>query len=161
WNVTARMQVPYVRQFNEDREITAWFLLDMSPSVDFGSLQQNKRNVLIEFTAVLARLLARHGHRVGELFYCGTVGTHIPAGSGRRHVLRMIDTLQSRPELPGAPATDLGEFLRASFDVLKRRSLVFVVSDFISAPGWAEPLALLSRRHEILAVRLFDPLELE
>ncbi|MEO6340717.1 MAG: DUF58 domain-containing protein, partial [Caulobacteraceae bacterium] len=71
WNVTARTQIPYVREHNEDREIAAWFLLDLSPSVDFGSSEVNKRQVLIEFTTVLARLLTRQGNRVGALFFGG------------------------------------------------------------------------------------------
>src|SRR4051812_21267997 len=79
WNVTARMDTPYVREHNEDREITAWFLLDLSPSIDFGSGAVKKRQLLIEFTTVLARLLTRHGNRVGALFYGGGVDRVIPA----------------------------------------------------------------------------------
>jgi uncharacterized protein (DUF58 family) len=161
WNVTARMQTPHVREHNEDREITAWFMLDLSPSVDFGSSAVKKRQVLIEFTALLARLLTRSGNRVGALFYGGEVDTVIPARGGRRHVLHILNALLARPEMKRARATDLGEFLHAGFDIVRRRSLVFVISDFISTPGWEEPLSLLSRRHELLAVRLFDPLEMQ
>src|SRR3989304_6858003 len=81
WNVTARLQTPYVREFNEDREVTAWFLLDLSPSVDFGSQQVKKRSVSAEFVAVLARLLTRYGNRVGALLYGDRVG---PGNPGRR-----------------------------------------------------------------------------
>ena len=161
WNVTARTQIPYVREHNEDREIAAWFLLDLSPSVDFGSGEASKRQVLIEFTTVLARLLTRHGNRVGALFFSGQVDTVIPARGGRRHVLHLLSTLLARPALAKAPATSLSDFLRAAFGVVRRRSLVFVISDFISTPGWEEALSLLSRRHEVLAVRLFDPLEMK
>ncbi|HTI67309.1 MAG TPA: DUF58 domain-containing protein [Caulobacteraceae bacterium] len=160
WNVTARMDTPYVREHNEDREITAWFLLDLSPSVDFGSNAVKKRQVLIEFTAVLARLLTRSGNRVGAVFYGGGVDTVIPPRGGRRHVLHIMDSLLARPEMKTARTTDLHEFLRAGFDLVRRRSLLFVISDFISTPGWEEALSLLSRRHELLAVRLFDPLEM-
>ena len=160
WNVTARLQAPHVRQFNEDREVTAWFLLDLSPSVDFGSVQMKKRSVLIDSVATLTRLLTRHGNKVGVLCYGGDVDTMIPAQGGRRHVLHIINNLINRPELPSAQATDLGEFLKTAAQVVRRRSLVFLMSDFISAPGWAKPLAQLSRRHEIVAVRLFDPLEM-
>jgi uncharacterized protein (DUF58 family) len=159
WNVTARMDAPHVREHNEDREITAWFLLDLSPSVDFGSGGVKKRQLLIEFTAVLARMLTRSGNRVGALFYGAELDMVIPARGGRRHVLHMLDALMARPELARAPATNLSDFLRAGFEVIRRRSLVFVVSDFISAPGWDQALAALSRRHELLAVRLFDPAE--
>jgi uncharacterized protein (DUF58 family) len=161
WNVTARLNTPYVREYHEDREVTAWFLLDLSPSVDFGSHGVKKRSVSVEFVTVLARLLARRGNGVGALFYGDSVDTVIPPRSGRRHVLHLLDSMLSRPELPLSAATDLRDFLRAGFQIMRRRSVVFVVSDFISAPGWAEPLALLARRHEVVAVRLYDPLESE
>ena len=161
WNVTARLQTPYVREFNEDREITAWFLLDLSPSMDFGSRELRKRSVSTEFVTVLARLLTRHGNRVGALFYGDRVDAVIPARAGRRHVLHLLHRMLSRPERSRSGATNLREFLRAAFQLIPRRSLVFVVSDFISAPGWSEPLAHLAQRHEILAVRLYDPLEMD
>jgi uncharacterized protein (DUF58 family) len=160
WNVTARLQTPYVREFHEDREVTAWFLLDLSPSVDFGS-ETKKRSISTEFITVLARLLTRQGNRVGALFYGDRVDTVIPARSGRRHVLSVLHKLLSRPELPRSGGTDLREFLRTAFQVMRRRSIVFIVSDFFSAPGWAEPLAHLAQRHEVVAVRLYDPLERE
>jgi uncharacterized protein (DUF58 family) len=161
WNVTARLQTPYVREYNEDREINAWFLLDLSPSVDFGSGAVRKRSVANEFVAVLARLLTRHGNRVGALLYGDKVDTMIPARTGRRHVLHLMERMAKRPELARSSGTRLEELLHGGFQVIKRRSLVFVVSDFISAPGWARPLSLLARRHEVLAVRLYDPLEME
>src|SRR3989449_6470148 len=89
WNVTARLQTPYVREYNEDREVTAWFLLDLSPSVDFGS-NVKKRSVSTELVTVLARLLTRHGNRVGALFYGDRVDTVIPARGGRRHALHIL-----------------------------------------------------------------------
>ncbi len=161
WNVTARLQVPHVREFHEDREVTAWFLLDLSPSMDFGSRTARKRAVAAEFVAVLARLLTRHGNRVGALCYGDRLDTVIPPRAGRRHVLHLLQRLQARPAVPRSAPTDLGAFLQVAFRLLPRRSLVFLVSDFISAPGWSAPLAHLARRHEVLAVRLFDPLEAE
>src|SRR6476469_3163148 len=83
WNVTARMNTPYVRQYTEDREITAWFLLDLSPSMDFGSHDSMKRTVLVDCVATIARLLTRHGNRVGAVFYGSRVEHTIPAQSGR------------------------------------------------------------------------------
>lgn len=160
WNVTARLQVPHVRVFTEDREMSAWFLLDLSPSVDFGSGQQRKRHVSAEFVAVLARLLTRHGNRVGALLYGTGVDTVIPARGGRRHVLQLLHAMQSRPEAVADGATRLHELLQAAASVVRRRSTLFVVSDFISEPGWEKPLGLLAQRHEVLAVRLVDPLEL-
>ena len=161
WNVTARLQIPYVRQYNEDREITAWFLLDMSPSMDFGSEGMTKRQILTDFTATLARVLTRHGNRVGALLYGGNVDTVIPASTGRRHVLQIVNEMVRRPELSASPPTDLSELLRAALNIVHTRSFIFLVSDFVSAPGWDGPLNMLSQRHEILAVRPFDPLEVE
>ena len=161
WNVTARLQTPYVREFNEEREVAAWFLLDLSPSVDFGSEQVKKRAVSTEFVTVLARLLTRHGNRVGAMFYGGEVDTVIPTRSGRRHVLHILHGMLNRPELRQSSATNLNDLLRPAYDIIRRRSLVFIVSDFISRPGWAETLAHLARRHEVIAVRLYDPLEME
>jgi uncharacterized protein (DUF58 family) len=163
WNVTARMDAPYVRQYVEDREITAWFLLDLSPSVDFGTVDgaRAKRTVLVDFVATIARLLTRHGNRVGAILYADRVRQTIPARGGRPHVLRLIDGLQREPSLPKAPFTELAPLLDAGRRSIRRRSLVFLVSDFISAPGWERPLHELGRRHEVLAVRLVDPREVE
>ncbi len=161
WNVTARLQTPYVRVYNEDRDITAWFFLDLSPSVSFGSERVQKRAVAMEFVAVLARLLSRHGNPVGALFYGDRVDTVIPARGGRRHVLHIVARMLSRPERQRSAATNLRDLLQAGRQVIHRRSLVFLVSDFISAPGWEASLALLARRHEVVAVRLYDPLEME
>ena len=160
WNVTARLQTPHVREFHEDREVTAWFLLDLSPSIDFGS-QTRKRSLSIDFIAVIARLLTRQGNRVGALLYGDKLDAVIPARGGRRHVLGLLHRLLRRPEMPKSEATDLRAFLRAAYQMMPRRSLVFIVSDFFSKPGWAEPLMHLARRHEVVAVRLYDPLERE
>jgi uncharacterized protein (DUF58 family) len=160
WNVTARLMTPYIRVYNEDREVTAWFLLDLSPSVDFGS-QVKKRSLSTEFITLLTRLLTRHGNRVGCLFYGDSVDTVIPARSGRRHVLHILHRILSRPQRSRSAATNVGDFLQTAFRVIRRRSLIFIVSDFISTPGWAKSLALLAQRHEIVAVRLYDPLEMD
>lgn len=159
WNVTARTQVPHVRVYNEDREVTAWFVLDLSPSVDFGSGEVSKRQVLTEFTAVVARLLTRQGNKVGAILHDGRNDFVLPPRGGRRQVLHLIEQVLSRPRLLRAPETELGAFLGRAQAVIRRRSLVFVVSDFISRPGWARSLSLLSRRHEGIAVRLLDPLD--
>jgi uncharacterized protein (DUF58 family) len=163
WNVTARMNTPYVREFHEDRDITAWFLLDLSPSVDFGTVaaEREKRTVLVDFAATMARLLTRRGNRVGTMVFAGRETHTIPAGSGRIHVLRMIEDLLRQPRLDAAPVTDLAPLLEAAGRRIRRRSLVVLVSDFIGVPGWEQPLELLNRRHEMLAVRLVDPREVE
>ena len=160
WNVTARLQQPHVRVFTEDREMSAWFLLDLSPSVDFGSGELRKRQVSSEFVAVLARMLTRHGNRVGAMLYGAGVDTVLPARGGRQHVLQLLAALQNRPATDGAVSTRLHELLQSAAHTLKRRSTVFVVSDFISEPGWEKPLGQLAQRHEVVAVRLLDPMEL-
>ncbi|CAG0970148.1 hypothetical protein BURK1_01184 [Burkholderiales bacterium] len=159
WNVTARLQTPYVREYVEDREVSAWFLLDLSPSVDFGSSTVRKRSLSVDFVAVVARLLTRHGNRVGAMLYGDRVDTVLPARGGRRQVLHLMHKLATRPETPRSTGTRLSELVEAALRMVPRRSLVFVVSDFISEPGWDKPLGHLAKRHEVVAVRLFDPLE--
>jgi uncharacterized protein (DUF58 family) len=161
WNVSARMDTLYVRKYVEDREITAWFLLDLSPSLDFGSQDSQKREVLIDFVSTFARLLTRHGNRVGAIFYDSQVQKVIPARGGRIQVLRLINDLLRQPRLSKAPFTDLAPLFQGALNSIKKRSLVFVISDFISLTGWEKPLALLNRRNEVIAIRLTDPRELE
>ncbi|MFC5498478.1 DUF58 domain-containing protein [Caenimonas terrae] len=161
WNVTARTGVPHVRVFTEDREMAAWFLLDLSPSVDFGSGEQRKRQVSSEFVTVLARMLTRHGNRVGAMLYGAGVDHVLPTRGGRRHVLNLLNTMRARPAAVEAGTTRLHELLESAGAMLKRRSTVFVVSDFISEPGWEKPLGQLAQRHEVVAVRLLDPMELQ
>jgi len=161
WNVTARLQTPYVREYHEDREITAWFLLDLSGSVDFGSRKVKKQSVSAEFVGVLARILTRQGNRVGALMYGSGVDTVIPARKGRRHVLQILHRMMERHEDSRNKTTDLRELLDAAAHLMRRRSLVFVVSDFFSVPGWAELMSQLAQRHEVVAVRLHDPIEAE
>lgn len=164
WNVTARLQQPHVRVFTEDREMAAWFLLDLSPSVDFGSGPQRKRELLQGFVGVLARLLSRHGNRVGAMLYgrhAAAVDAVLPPRSGRTQVLRLMQLIGSPGEAGASGATRLDELLRRAALSLRQRAAVFVVSDFISEPGWEQPLAALARRHDVVAVRLLDPLERE
>ena len=160
WNVTARLQTPHVREFNADREVTAWFLLDLSGSIDFGSGEVRKRTLAMELTAVLGRLLTRHGNRVGAVYYSDGIDGVIPARGGRRHLLHVLDRMRAPAHPQSRKETNLAELLERAQSVIKRRSVVFLVSDFISTPGWARGLALLARRHEVVAVRLYDPLEM-
>lgn len=173
WNVTARMDEPYVRQYVEDREITAWFLVDLSPSMDFGTAQSEKRAVLVDIVTVLSRLLTRHGNRVGAVLYSGQTGNPhakdarqrvermIPARGGRNQVLRLINELLKQPRLPKSAFTDLRAMLEGGLMAIKKRSLIFVISDFISTPGWERALSLLNHQHEVIAIRVWDPREVE
>lgn len=162
WNATARLQVPHVRQFNEDREITAWFLVDLSGSVNFGTGATTKRAMAVDFVALVSRLLTRHGNRVGALLYTDRVELVLPAQAGRLHVLHLVDRLLKTGNTPKrSKGTQLGELLARALTTIKRRSLVIVVSDFISDPGWARALAQLGQRHDVLAVRLYDAVEMD
>ena len=176
WNVTARLNAPHVRVFTEDREMSAWFLLDLSPSIHFGPQGHAKRDILTRFVAVLARLLTRHGNRVGAMLYgaggaggaknaegrsARAVDAVLPPRNSRAQVLQLVHRLLQPAAERAAGGTQLGLLLQAGLGGIRRRSSVFVVSDFISAPGWEKPLAQLAQRHDVVAVRLFDPLELE
>jgi uncharacterized protein (DUF58 family) len=161
WNVTARMNSPYVRQYSEDREITSWFLLDRSPSMAFGRVERPKERVLIDLVTTMARLLTRNGNRVGAILYNNRIERIIPPRGGRNQVLRLTLELLRKAEAPAQTMTDLGVLIDAGLNTCKRRSLVFLVSDFISKPGWQRPLALLNGRHELIGIRLWDPIEVE
>ncbi len=169
WNVTARMQTPYVREHQEDREVAAWFLVDMSGSVHFGSGAVSKRQLAAEAVTVLARLLSQHGNRVGVMLFSGTqvrAEVLVPARSGRRHLLHVLQLMLS--DLPAAgtrptagTTTDLRVLLSQAQAVIRRRASIFLVSDFITQPDWHAPLSQLARRHEVVAIRLRDRLEQE
>ena len=159
WNVTARMDMPYVRRYLEDREVTAWFLLDLSPSMAFGAVERRKESVMVDFVGVLARLLTRNGNRVGAILYDNKVEFAIPPRSGRPQVLRLINDIQRQQSSPGGAMTDLSKLLQSAFNSIKRRSLIFLVSDFICLPGWDKAMDRLNSKHDLLAVRLWDPRE--
>jgi len=159
WNVTARLQIPHVRQFTEDRELCAWFLLDLSPSIDFGA-RQRKRSVSEAFVAVMASLVLRHGNRAGAVLYGNAVESVLPAKSGRRHILHLMQRIRERPMAQPAGGTRLADLIERARPTMRHRSCVFVVSDFISEDGWEAPLARLAERHDVVAVRLYDPLEM-
>lgn len=162
WNVTARMHTPYVREHLEEREITAWFLVDLTGSINFGSSQVTKRMLALHYVATLARLLTRHGNRVGAILYEGpdslTQGI-IPPRTGRAHILHLIHRMQSPNDTALRGETNLNDLFNLAQAVIKRRSTVFVVSDFISAPGWETTLKPLANRHDVVAARLMDPME--
>lgn len=165
WNVTARTDVPHVREYLEDREITAWLVLDTSASMAFGPPARRKHRVLTEVAATVAQLLSRGGSRVGAILFDGAVREVIPPGQGRNQVLRIIDRLlRAVPDdepVTSPGTTDLAGALRAAHGVARRRSLVVLVSDFIGPGGWQAPLGLLARRHDVVAVQVVDRHEFE
>jgi uncharacterized protein (DUF58 family) len=162
WNVTARMNEIYVRQYREEKELTAWLLVDLSPSMDFGTVQRFKRQLAIDFAGVAAYIITRHGDKVGAIGFPTQAGrVFIPPRTGREQALRVVHTLASQPSVAGGGRTDLGDVLHQLHRVLRRRSLVFLVSDFHSPGGWEAKLAELGRRHDVIAVRVEDPRERE
>jgi uncharacterized protein (DUF58 family) len=162
WNVTARMDTPYVRQYVEDRELTAWLLLDRSASMGFGPVDRQKNHVLAEVATTLASVLAKGGNKVGAVLLGNEVEQVVPPASGRNQVLRIARQLIDVPTSPGpGTTTDLSVLLRAALGMVRRRSLIVIVSDFISEPGWDAPLGLLARRHEVVAIQIADPREFE
>jgi uncharacterized protein (DUF58 family) len=201
WNVTARTDTPHVRQYLEDRDVTAWLLLDRSPSMGFGPVDRSKHVVLTEIAATVAQLLSRGGNRVGAVLFDAQVDEIVPPGSGRKQVLRIIsrllDTPSSGPEAAPAPReqsvrslrspwspriwrssrssrssraagagagrrmTALAVPLRAAQGIARRRSMVVIVSDFITEPGWERPLTQLAARHDVVALRVVDRREFD
>lgn len=157
WNATARLDAPFVRDYLEDREIPVWFLLDMSPSMQFEGVSVSKHAVLMEFTLLMCRLMLGRGNRAGAMTFSGQVDRTIPANGGRRQLLHILNEVGHYR--PGRQATDLKAVLGHAARVIRRRSLVFVVSDFISGPGWEDALRLLAVKHDVVAVRLTDPLD--
>jgi uncharacterized protein (DUF58 family) len=158
WNVTARMDTPYVRTYLEDRELTAWLLLDRSPSMGFGPTERPKELVLTELSLSLARLLSRGGNLVGAMLFNNTVEQTLQPRTGRNHVLHLSRELL-KPAANTGTSTNLSTLLQGAQRTLRRRSLIILISDFVSEPGWEKPLLTLSQRHEVIAIQLRDPRE--
>jgi uncharacterized protein (DUF58 family) len=172
WNVTARLNEPQLRVFNEDRELTVWLVLDRSASMTVGAPGRGKHDVLSELALVLARLFGRGGNRVGALLYdtglcdtglydTGLVRT-VPPGTGRRHALRLGAELARTADIARPRAgryrgtTDLAAMLDAVAKLARRRALIVVISDFIGVGDWGRSLLRLTPRHEVVALRVTD-----
>ncbi len=162
WNVTARLDEPYVRQYTEDRDITAWLVLDQSASMRFGGTAHGKDSVLTDLAVCLARLFTQGGNRVGAVLYDNALQRVIPPRTGRTHVLHLTDEV-TRPAAgrPDGGTTDLDAMLRLAASTARRRSLVFVISDFIGDADWEPALTRLAQRHEVVAIRVVHPMELD
>jgi uncharacterized protein (DUF58 family) len=161
WNVSARMQEPYVKVFTEERELTVMLLVDLSRSQDFGSLDKTKGEVAAEVAALLAFAAVSNNDRVGALLFSDRVERFLPPRKGRKHVLSLIaELLTARPQGRG---TDLPGALAHLGRVIKRRSVAFVLSDFLvpSTPEGELALRAASRRHELVPIAIADPLEQE
>jgi uncharacterized protein (DUF58 family) len=163
WNVTARLDEPYVRQYLEDRELTAWLVIDQTASMRFGSAEQGKDSVVAELAVCLARLFGNGGNRVGAVLYdnSSAAARVIPPATGRNHVLRLAHEFWApRPGRRDRRPTDLAAMMHLAAKTIQRRGLVFVISDFIGEGEWPSALGRLTRRHEVVAIRVVDPAEL-
>jgi uncharacterized protein (DUF58 family) len=162
WNVTARMDTPHVREYLEDREVTAWLLLDRSPSMGFGPVERRKSVVVAELSAIIAQLLTRGGNQVGALLFDADLDEVIRPASGRNQVLRILSRLLRAPDGSATrTTTQLAGPLRAALGIARRRSLVVIISDFISEPGWERALGQLGHRHDVVALQVVDRREFE
>ncbi len=161
WNVTARMGQPHVRVYNEDRDMVAWLLIDRSPSQSFGSGAQSKQELMRDVALTLARWMGRHGDRVGAVIYHGEGHPPqvLPARGGRAQLLRLLQALQAPVAPPSGRPTRLDTLLRHAGALVRGRCTLALLSDFISEPGWDTTLGRLAQRHDVLALRLIDPLE--
>lgn len=158
WNVTARMRAPFVKQFLEERELTVILVADLSASQLFGTQQHTKREVLAELAGLVAFSALANRDRVGLLAFSGGVDLYLPAQHGSTHAMRILQELLNRPV--GQPGTAIGAACEYLQEVLHRRSIIFFLSDW-QATGYEAAFRLLAHQHEIIAVRITDPRELE
>lgn len=165
WPVTARTTVPHVRETIADRELETWCVVDLSPSLDFGTALCEKRDIAVAGLAAVVHLTTHGGNRVGVLITTGEQVIRMPARSGRAHSQALIRRVVGTPRSTGGRRGDLAAALEALRRPPRRRGLAVVVSDFLSGvqatPDWERPLRALSVRHEVLAIEVVDPRELE
>ena len=158
WNVTARSGVPHIKRFAEERELTVMLAVDLSGSQRFGSVESLKSELAAEISALLAFLAIKNNDKVGLLIFTDTCEKYLPPQKGRRHVLRVIREILGYQ--PSGTGTRIEEALKFINKVLKQRSIIFLVSDFIDA-NFEKVLGIAARRHDLVAVRLKDPREAE
>ena len=157
WNVSARMGSAYIKKFVEERELNVMFLVDVSASGSFGSTSQSKRRTAAELAALLAFSAGKNGDRTGLMMFSDRIELFLPPRSGRRHALRMIsEMLTFEPEHKG---TDIALVLSECARMLKKRTIVFLISDLIDDRDFSDELKLLNRRHDVIALKISDPVE--
>lgn len=159
WNITARADQPFVREAQAERALDVWLLLDLSPSIDWGTARCLKRDRAIEFAAVAGQLLGRRGNRVGAITFADQPLAVIPPANGRMQLQHLIDRVRTTDQPTRRGSTDLVAAIATAQRVIRRRSLVLIVSDFMAPDGWQRLLKQLGQRHEVIAARLHDPRE--
>jgi len=158
WNVTARLNHPYVKVFEEERELTVMLLIDISQSALFGTNTRFKRDLITEISATLSFSAINNNDKVGVIFYSNKVEKFIPPKKGRSHILRIIrELLELEPTENG---TNLSEALRFLNNVMKKKAIVFILSDFIDG-GYQDALSIARRRHDVAGIHVYDPWEKE
>ena len=156
WNVTARSGDAYIKVFEEERELTTMLLVDVSGSKIFGTGEQSKKDLITELSAVLSFSAIQNNDKVGVIFFSDKVEKYIPPKKGKSHILRIIrELIEFEPE---SKKTDIGAALEFLTSVIKKRAIVFLMSDFIS-PDFENPLRIATKRHDLIAVKLFDDKE--
>ena len=156
WNVTARFNHPYIKVFEEERELTVMLLIDVSGSGNFGTRASFKRDVMTEVAALLSFSAIFNNDKIGVIFFTDRVEKFIPPQKERKHILRIIRELLSFK--PGSNNTNLDESLRYLTNAIKKRSTAFIISDFM-APDFEEALRIASNKHDIAAIRVYDQVE--
>jgi uncharacterized protein (DUF58 family) len=166
WPVTARTMTPYVRQTVADRELESWLVVDLSPSLDFGTVNLEKRDLVLAAATAVTHLTARSGNRVGAIVTTGESIFRIPARSGTNHARHLLRVIAGTPRARGSKPGDLRDALEQVRRPPRRRGMVTVISDFLTdasagQPDWERPLRGLGDRHELLGIEIIDPRELE
>ena len=159
WNVTARLNKPYIKVFEEERELTVMLLVDVSGSRNFGTLSQIKRDMMAEVAATLAFSTIANNDKVGVIFFSDKIEKFIPAKKGKTHVLHIIRELLSFE--PTSTGTDVAQALQYFTNAQKRHCTAFLISDFIGAGAMYKPLLIASNRHEVNAIQIYDRREAE
>ncbi len=154
WNVTARFNKPYVKVFEEERELTVMLLVDVSESLDFGTIKQTKRDMLTEIAATIAFAAIQNNDKIGVIFFSDRIEKFIPPQKGRKHILYIIrELLNFEPESVG---TDIKVPLEFLTNALKKRCTAFIMSDFIAAHDYLNALTIANRKHDIVALQVYD-----
>ncbi len=159
WNVTARFNSPYVKVFEEERELNVVLLVDVSASGQFGTLKQSKKDLITELCAVVAFSASTNNDKIGVIFFSDKIEKYIPPKKGKTHILRIIRELVSIE--PTSTKTDISQALRYLTNVIKKKSIVFVVSDFIDNNPFVDAIKIANKKHDIVALEIFDKTERE
>ena len=154
WNVTARFNKPYVKVFEEERELTVMLLIDVSGSLNFGTERQLKKNMVTEIAATLAFSAIQNNDKIGVIFFSDRIEKFIPPKKGRKHILYIIrELLDFHAE---SPKTDVGQAVQYLTQALKRRCTAFVLSDFMDMTDFRQPLTIANRKHDVVAIQVYD-----